>query len=162
MKLFSFSVWSISHHALFVFKVSVEKSALFWWVYLYTLFVFSFLQPLIFFLYFLCCFNDNMLWRGTTLVKSVSCPGGFLYLNGKTVLRFGKFSVIILLNVLCNPLACTSSPSQCPWFSGSVFWWNCWVLVHSLHSSWVAWLRNLLFFFFSFILELWDSVFYLF
>jgi hypothetical protein len=31
--------------------------------------------------------------------------------------RFGKISAIILLNMLCIPLACTFSP-QCPWFAG--------------------------------------------
>jgi hypothetical protein len=31
---------------------------------------------------------------------------------GKTFSRFGKFSVIILLNMLCMPLVCMSSPSS--------------------------------------------------
>jgi hypothetical protein len=33
---------------------------------------------------------------------------------GKTVLRFGKFSIIILLNVLHILLPCNSSPSSIP------------------------------------------------
>jgi hypothetical protein len=51
------------------------------------------------------------------------------------------FIVILLI-----PLACTSSPSSMPWFSGLVFWWSCWVLAYSFHSSWVVWLRVPLFF----------------
>jgi hypothetical protein len=35
--------------------------------------------------------------------------------------RFRKFSAIILLAILCIPLACTSSPLQCACFSGLVF-----------------------------------------
>jgi hypothetical protein len=44
-----------------------------------------------------------------------------------------------------------------------VFWWRCWVLAHSFHSSWVVWLWFLLFLFFniSFIFELWVSFFHL-
>jgi hypothetical protein len=51
-----------------------------------------------------------MPWRGSILVKSVWCPGGFL--NGQLFLRIWNFSAIILLNILCIPLACTSSPSS--------------------------------------------------
>jgi hypothetical protein len=54
LKLFSFSAQNTSLHALLAFKVSIEKSVLFWWVYLYILFVFSLLQPSIFFLWSLC------------------------------------------------------------------------------------------------------------
>jgi hypothetical protein len=32
--------------------------------------------------------------------SSVWCPGGFLYLKGIDFSRFGKFFVIILLNIL--------------------------------------------------------------
>jgi hypothetical protein len=46
------------------------------------------------------------------MVMSVWCHGDFLYLDSITFLRFGKFCVIILLNILCIPLACTSSPSS--------------------------------------------------
>jgi hypothetical protein len=30
-----------------------------------------------------CCFNNNMSWGSSILVKSVWCPGGFLYLDGQ-------------------------------------------------------------------------------
>jgi hypothetical protein len=33
------------------------------------------------------CFNDNMPWGGSILVKSVWCPEGFLYLNGQNFLK---------------------------------------------------------------------------
>jgi hypothetical protein len=36
------------------------------------------------------CFNDNMRWRGSIFVKSVWCPGGFLYLNGHLFLKIWK------------------------------------------------------------------------
>jgi hypothetical protein len=66
--------------------------------------------------------------------------GGFLYLNGKTFLRFGKFSVIILLYSYIIYASLWFAPLlllQWPWFAGLVFWWSCWVLVYSFHSSWV-------------------------
>jgi hypothetical protein len=34
-----------------------------------------------------CCFDDNMPWGGSILVKSVWCPGGFLYLNEQIFLK---------------------------------------------------------------------------
>jgi hypothetical protein len=65
----------------------------------------------------------------------------------KIFLRFWKFSVIILLNILSlwfAPLLLL----QYPWFSGLVFWWSHWVLAYSFHSFWVFDLRFLLVFFF--------------
>jgi hypothetical protein len=41
LKFFLFSAWNTSLHIPLAFKVSVEKSAAFWWAYLYMLFVFS-------------------------------------------------------------------------------------------------------------------------
>jgi hypothetical protein len=35
-------------------------------------------------------FNDDMSWGSSTLVKSVWCPGGFLYLNGQSFLADDK------------------------------------------------------------------------
>jgi hypothetical protein len=38
LKLFCFNAQNILLHALLCIKVSIEKSVLFWWVYLYMLF----------------------------------------------------------------------------------------------------------------------------
>jgi hypothetical protein len=54
LKLFSFSAWNTSLHALLAFKVSLSYLLWFWWVYLCMLFVFSLLQPSILFVYSLC------------------------------------------------------------------------------------------------------------
>jgi hypothetical protein len=61
---------------------------LFLWVYLYMLFGFFLSYSLQYSFSVLCnCFNDNMLWRGLILVKSVWCLRGFLYLNGQNFLE---------------------------------------------------------------------------
>jgi hypothetical protein len=77
-------------------------------------------------------------------------------------LRFGELAAIILLNIVCIPLLSISSLLQCPWFTGLVFWWSCWVLSYSFCSSWVFCLRLLFFFNIYFIFEPWGSVFLLF
>jgi hypothetical protein len=66
--------------------------------------------------------------------------------KGKSFSRFGKFSVILLLNKLCIPLVILLLLLQCPWFSGLVLWWSHWVFAYSFHSSWVVWLRVFLFY----------------
>jgi hypothetical protein len=83
---------------------------------------------------------------------------------GKTFSRFGKYSVIILLNILHIPLACTSSHSSMTMILRFGFLWSHWVISYSFHSSWIVWLRFLLFFFFNFyfIFKLWYLVFCLF
>jgi hypothetical protein len=71
------SVLNIPHSMSFLhLRFLLRYLLLFWWVYLYMLFDFSFLQPSIFFPV-LCanCFNYNMLWRLSVLVISVWCPG---------------------------------------------------------------------------------------
>jgi hypothetical protein len=74
-----------------------------------------------------------LFWSGLFGVLEASCM-----CMGLSFSRFGKFSVIILLNVLCIPFAFTSSVSRCPWFSSLVFWWIRWVLAFSFHRSWVV------------------------
>jgi hypothetical protein len=64
---------------------------------------------------------------------------------GISFMRFGKFPAIILFNILHIPLVCISS-SQCPCFTGLVFWLSCWDLVYSFCSFWVFCLRDFLFF----------------
>jgi hypothetical protein len=76
------------------------------------LFFLSYRLPYSFSILCACCFNDNMLWGGSILVKSLWCSGGFLYLQnrmGISYSRFGKFSVNVLLNILQISFACTSS-----------------------------------------------------
>jgi hypothetical protein len=90
-----------------------------------------------------------MPWGGSVLVKSIWCPGGFLYLNGQNFPKIWKFFGYYLVDILHIPLACTSSPSSVPMilrFSGLVFWWSHWVLAYSFYSSFVIWLIFLLFF----------------
>jgi hypothetical protein len=45
--------------------------------------------------------NDNMPWRGSILVKSVWCPGGFLYLNGLLFLEIWRYRSCWVLEPLC-------------------------------------------------------------
>jgi hypothetical protein len=125
--LFSLSDPNTILHALLAFKVSVEKSAVtFLWVlccYIKHKSGFTFTCYLIFVSYslqccflVLCdnCFNDNMAWRGSILVVSVSCSGGSLYLIGHLFLDIWEIFAIILLNILCIPLVWTYSPSSMP------------------------------------------------
>jgi hypothetical protein len=83
LKLFSFSAQKTSLHSLLAFNVSVEKSAVILMdLPLYIIFFFSYSLQYSFSILCACCFNDNMSWGSSILVKSVWCPGGFLYLNG--------------------------------------------------------------------------------
>jgi hypothetical protein len=65
------------------------------------------------------CFNDNMSWGGSILVKSVWCTGGFLYLNGKNFLRFGK---LLCYWIYYISLWLALLLLQCSWFTSLVFW----------------------------------------
>jgi hypothetical protein len=102
------------------------RNLLFWWVYLYTLFLFSLLKSSIFFLYSLCLFfNDNMPWRGSIMVKSVWCPSVFLFLNGQNFLNIWEIFCYYFIEYITYPFGLHLF-SFCPWFSGLVFWWSCW------------------------------------
>jgi hypothetical protein len=87
---------------LFLLWVSLEKSAVILMdLLLYVIcFFLSYSLQYFFSVPYAYCFDDNMPWVGSVLVKSVWCPGGFLYLNGQNFLEICKFSVIILLNIL--------------------------------------------------------------
>jgi hypothetical protein len=80
LKLFSFSAWNTSLHALLAFKFSVEKSAVilmglpFYVISFFSLTAFNILSQFS----VLISFNDTMSWGSSILVKSVWCPGGFL------------------------------------------------------------------------------------
>jgi hypothetical protein len=75
----------------------------------------------------------------------------------------GKFSVIILLNILHIPFACTCTPSSMPVILRFCLFWSQWFLAYSLHRSWAVWLRVFSFSFnFHFIFKFWNSVFHLF
>jgi hypothetical protein len=79
LKLFSFSALKTYLHALFAFKVSVEKSAVI--LMGFPLYVICFLSSSLQYSFSILCayyFNDNMSWDGSILVKSVWRPGGFL------------------------------------------------------------------------------------
>jgi hypothetical protein len=70
-------------HALLAFKVSFEKSAVILMVLLlHVICFFPYSLQYSFSILCACCFNNNMLWDSSILVKSVWCPGGFLYPNG--------------------------------------------------------------------------------
>jgi hypothetical protein len=72
MKLFSFSAPNTSFHALLAFKVSVEKSAVILMdLLLYVFFFLSYSLQYSFSVLCACCFNDNIPWGGSILVKSV-------------------------------------------------------------------------------------------
>jgi hypothetical protein len=65
-------------------------------------FIFSFLQPSILF-HCASCFNDNMQQRGSILVKSVLCPGGFLYLNGQLFLKIWEIFCYYFVEYIMYP-----------------------------------------------------------
>jgi hypothetical protein len=44
-----------------------------------------------------------MLWRGSILVKSVWCPGGFLYLNGKNFLESWEIFCYYFIEYITYP-----------------------------------------------------------
>jgi hypothetical protein len=88
--------------ALLPFKVSVEKTAVILMdLPLYVIWFFFF-QPSLSVLC-ACCFNDNMLWRGSTLVKSVWCPGGFLYLNHQNILQIWEIFCYYFIGYIMYP-----------------------------------------------------------
>jgi hypothetical protein len=64
---------------LLLLRFLLRNLLLFRWIYLHTLFDFL----------VLCvnCFNYNMTWRGSILIKSVRCPRAFLHLNGHFFLK---------------------------------------------------------------------------
>jgi hypothetical protein len=62
------------------------------------------------FILMIICHGEVLFWSNLFGVLEASCIW-----MGKTFLRFGKFSIIIiLLNILHIPLACTYSPSSIP------------------------------------------------
>jgi hypothetical protein len=88
LKLFSFSAWKTSLHALLAFYVSVEKTAVILMglpLYVICFFLSHSLQYS-FSCHCTSCFNDNMSWGSSILVKSIRCSGGFLYMNGHSFL----------------------------------------------------------------------------
>jgi hypothetical protein len=109
------SVLEIHHSMPFLLlKFQLRRLLLFWWAYLCMLFVFSHSFQYSFSVICSSCFNDNMPWTDSILVKPIWCPGGFCTWIDKSFLRFVKFYALILLNILCIPLVCTSSPSSVP------------------------------------------------
>jgi hypothetical protein len=53
------------------------------------------------------CHRKVLFWSSLFDVLEASCS-----FMGNSFLRFGKFSIILLLNILCIPLVCTSSHSS--------------------------------------------------
>jgi hypothetical protein len=103
-------------------------------------------------------FNCNMSWRGSILVISVWCPGGFLYWNGHVSWNLGNFILLFCWVCYVYLWLVPFLLPQCPWFSGLIFCCSCSILVCSFHSSWVVWLRFLLFFIYIyFVFEPWNS-----
>jgi hypothetical protein len=49
-----------------------------------------------------CCFNDYMTSESSVLIKSVWCPGGFLYLTGKNFLEIWKFFCYYFIEYIMN------------------------------------------------------------
>jgi hypothetical protein len=87
LKLFSFCSPNTSLHTLLAFKVSIEKSFILMGLPLYVIFFLFYNLQYSFSVLCAFCFNDNMPWEGSILVKYARCPGGFLYLNGQDFLE---------------------------------------------------------------------------
>jgi hypothetical protein len=114
--LFYFIAWNTSPHALLAFKISVKKSAvilvclllyvnrLFYLTVFNILFLFSVLIILT-----IICYGEVLFWSCLSDVLDSSCTW-----MGISFLRPGKFSDIILLDILPIPLTCTSCPSSVP------------------------------------------------
>jgi hypothetical protein len=80
------------------------------------------------------CHGIVLFWDSLFGVLETSCSW-----MGIDFSRFGKFSVIILLNILWIPFACTSS-SLMPVILRFGLWWSWWIVADSFHRSWVVWL----------------------
>jgi hypothetical protein len=104
LKLFSLNAWNTSLHALLAFKVSSEKSAVILMnLPLYTLFFVSYCLQCSFSVLCVRCFNDNMLWGSSILVKSLWCPGSFLYLNGHNFLEIREILCYYFIEYIMDP-----------------------------------------------------------
>jgi hypothetical protein len=55
-----------------------------------------------------------MLWGGSIVVKTVWCPGGFLYLNGQSFLAIWEIFCYYCIEYITYPFSFTSSPSSVP------------------------------------------------
>jgi hypothetical protein len=97
-----------------------------------------------------------LFWLSLFVVLEGSCTW-----MGNSFLRFGKFSVFILLNILCIPLACTypSSVLMILKFGLSMEWLSSCIYLSQLLSC-LTKIFSVFFFNFCFIFELWDSVFH--
>jgi hypothetical protein len=76
------------------------------------------------------CHGVVLFWLNLFCVLGTSC-----ICMGITFSRFGKFSVIILLNILWIPFACTYSPSSMPMILRFGLLMNWWVLAYSFCRS---------------------------
>jgi hypothetical protein len=141
------SVPEIPHFMSFLlFKFCWEVCCYFdGFTFLCYLFFFSYSLQYFFSVLHACCFKDNMhgevlFWSSLFGVLETSCTW-----KDKTFSRFGKFMLlfywIYYVSLWLVPLLL-----QCPGFSDLAFWWSHWVLIYSFHSSWVVWLKFLLFF----------------
>jgi hypothetical protein len=109
LKSFSFNAQNTSLHALLAFKISIEKSAvILMGLPLCYLFFTSYSLQYSFFILCACCFNDNMSWESSILVKSVWFSEGFLYLNGHKFLEiweiFCYYLIAYIMNTFCLDL----------------------------------------------------------
>jgi hypothetical protein len=96
LKLFSFIAQKTSLYALLAWKVSMEKSTLILMgLPLYDIcFLLSYNLQYSFSILCVYCFKNNILWGSSILVKSVWCPGGFLYLDGQFSLHLENFLLL--------------------------------------------------------------------
>jgi hypothetical protein len=114
---------------------------MFWWVYFYVFF--SLIVFNILFLFsvlvvsMITCYGEVLFWSSLFGVPEASYTW-----MGKTFFRFGKVYVFFLLHILHIPLACTSSPLV-PMILR--FYLLMESVAYSFHSSWIVWLRFLLF-----------------
>jgi hypothetical protein len=87
-----------------LFKVSIEKTAvILMGLPLYVIVFFSLTGFNVLSLFSVLLFNDYMLWGDSILVKSVSCPGGFLYLNGQNFLEIWVIFFYYFIDYITNP-----------------------------------------------------------
>jgi hypothetical protein len=100
LKLFSLSAQNTSLHIPLTFKVSIQKSAVILMGFpLYVICFFSFTAFNILSLFSVLVV---LMWGSYILVKSVWCPGDFLYLNEQNFLKIWKiFCCYFIEYVIC-------------------------------------------------------------
>jgi hypothetical protein len=78
------------------------------------------------------------------LVKSVCCPGDFLYLSGKLFLQVWEILSYYFVEYIMYPLSLHLFSFSMTVIHRLVFWWSHWILAYPFCSPWVICLQIVL------------------